>query len=283
MIAAARRMLAIDMDGTLLSPTGEVTPRTRAAVRAAVDAGWVVCFATGRTWAESEPVLDDVGHYDAAVFVGGAMVVDTANRTVLHRTVMRPELASDVCRFFEDRGRTALALQDRAASDVDYLISGTVGLTAAEQLWLGIGGFSTRAVPRLGHHLHDDTVRVSVAADPPETAALLAEVNAAFGARIQSHTVGYHHYAIDVLEVFDPAVDKWQGVLRVAAARGVDPADVVAVGDNTNDLSMIRGAGLGVAMGNAKDVVKAAAGRVIGSNADDGLAAFLEKLVAGRA
>ena len=274
------RMLAIDLDGTLLTPDSEVSPRTAAAVRSAVAAGWVVCFATGRTWPESQAVLDDVAHYDAAVFVGGAMVVDTANRVVLHRTVMRPDLAADVCAFFESRGQAALALQDRAASDVDYLISATPPLRAETQVWMRVAGATTRPIPRLGRYLHDDTVRVSVVAPPAQTAALLAELNATFGDRVQSHSVGVHAYAVDVLEVFDPSVDKWQGVLKVAAARGVRPEQVIAIGDNMNDLPMIRGAGLGVAMGNAKDAVRAAAARTIGTNAEDGVAVFLEELVA---
>ena len=280
--AGPYRMVAIDLDGTLLNPDNEVTPRTRAAVRAAVAAGWVVCFATGRTWPESQAVLDDVGHLDAAVFVGGAMVVDTANRTVLHRTVMHPQLAADVCGFLERRGHPAFALQDRAASDVDYLVSGGIAMSSDAQLWMRVAGATTRAVADLGRYLHEDTVRVSTAGPPAEMAALLDAVNGNFGPRVQSHTVGLHALGTDVTEVFDPAVDKWQGVLRVATARGVDPAAVVAVGDNMNDLSMIRGAGLGVAMGNAKPAVKAAAARTIGPNTADGVAAFLEALVAGR-
>jgi hypothetical protein len=271
-------MIAIDLDGTLLSPTSAVTPRTRDAVLASAAAGWIVCFATGRTWSESESALSEIGHNDVAVFVGGAIVVDTAQRTVLHRTVMRPNLAEDVCAFFEARGHVALALQDRAASDVDYLISGNLPQSEATQLWMRVSGCAVREVPHLGRHPHHDTMRVSIAGPPAEMTALLGELNAAFGPRVQSHTVGYHHHAIDVLEAFDPSVDKWQGVVRAAQARAVDPMQVIAVGDSMNDLSMIRGAGLGVAMGNAKEAVKAAAARVIGANGADGLAIFLETL-----
>lgn len=62
-------------------------------------------------------------------------------------------------------------------------------------------------------------------------------------------------------------------------AHEIDPKQIIAIGDDVNDLPMIRNAGLGVAMGNAKPEVKAAAGRVIGKNSEDGLAAFLEELV----
>ena len=86
-------------------------------------------------------------------------------------------------------------------------------------------------------------------------------------------------FGVDVLEVFDPAVNKWQGLLHVANAHGIDPADIIAIGDDVNDLPMIRNAGLGVAMGNARLEVQQAAMRVIGRNDEDGLARFLEELV----
>ena len=86
-------------------------------------------------------------------------------------------------------------------------------------------------------------------------------------------------FGVDVLEVFDPAVNKWQGLLHVATAHKIDPAEIIAIGDDVNDLPMIKNAGLGVAMGNARPEVRAAAKLVIGRNDEDGLAKFLEELV----
>src|SRR3954449_3255082 len=105
-------MIAIDLDGTLLSPTGEVTPRVKAAVHRALSAGLLVCFATGRNWTESRTVLEAVQHYDSAVFVGGAMVVDTKNEVTLHRTMMEPSLAAEISDLRERNGHAVLALQD---------------------------------------------------------------------------------------------------------------------------------------------------------------------------
>src|ERR1700722_522497 len=105
------RMIAIDLDGTLLSPEGKVTPRTRAAIQRAVTEGVFVCFATGRSWRESLHILEDVGHQAAGVFVTGAVIVDTHRRVTLHRRLMGGDLARQVSKFFEIRGQTVLALQ----------------------------------------------------------------------------------------------------------------------------------------------------------------------------
>src|ERR1700726_3069043 len=101
---AMYRMIAIDLDGTLLLPSGQVSPRTKAAVHAALDAGLLVCFATGRNWTESRPVLDDIAHYPTAVFAGGAMVIDTDQEVTLHLTLMDAALAGEVCGLLESMG-----------------------------------------------------------------------------------------------------------------------------------------------------------------------------------
>jgi len=84
---------------------------------------------------------------------------------------------------------------------------------------------------------------------------------------------------LELLETFDPSVNKWEGILQVARRHEIRPEQIIAIGDDLNDLHMIREAGLGVAMGNARDEVKAIAHRVIGTNEDDGLAVFLEELL----
>src|SRR5215203_3726871 len=117
------RMIAIDLDGTLLSPEGKVTERAKAAVHKALDAGLLVCFATGRNWTESKTVLEAVAHYDSAVFVGGAMVIDTRNEVTLHQTMVEPQLAREICKLLEDHGHAVLALQETGVAGVDYLVS----------------------------------------------------------------------------------------------------------------------------------------------------------------
>src|SRR3954451_5067303 len=163
------RMIAIDLDGTLLSPTGEVTPRTKQAVHAALEAGLLVCFATGRNMTESQMVLDAVAHYDTAVFVGGAMVIDTQQRTTLHRTAMQPALARDVCGVLESMGHAAMALQDTGEVGVDYLFTDGVAANHATSQWLKVTRASVRKAKDLATAAHDHTIRVGIVAPPEET------------------------------------------------------------------------------------------------------------------
>jgi Cof subfamily protein (haloacid dehalogenase superfamily) len=273
------KMIAIDLDGTLLDAAGNVSDRSKQAVRMALDAGLLVCFATGRNWTESKPVLDAVAHYDCAVFVGGAMIVDTKNEVVLHRMLMDPALAREVSRFLEARGQCVLAMQDTSVAGFDYVVSGDIPMEASTQFWMEFSGSAVHTVPRMADYDHSNTVRVGFVALPPVAESVSRELDSLFGQRIVWHNIHAVKQGVSVVEVFDPAVNKWQGILHVAARHGVTRDEIIAIGDDMNDLPMLREAGLGVAMGNGRPEAKAVAKRVIGSNRDDGLAVFLEELV----
>ena len=275
------RMIAIDLDGTLLLPDGSVPERAKVAIHGALGAGLLVCFATGRNWTESKAILDTVQHHSTAVFVSGAMVMDTKHEVTLHRTMMAPALAREVCSVLEELGHSALALQDTHKSGgIDYLATGGRTPNEAERLWREVTQTVVHEVPSLATWDHEHTIRVGVVAPTAEVEQAVSELQERFGDRIVSHRIHVPAYGVDVMEVFDPAVNKWEGILHVARMHAVEPAQIVAIGDDVNDLPMLRNAGLSVAMGNAIPAVKAVAHRVIGRNDEDGLAVFLEELVA---
>jgi Cof subfamily protein (haloacid dehalogenase superfamily) len=278
---AQYRLIVIDLDGTLLSPAGQVTPPTRQAIHRALEADLLVCFATGRNWTESRDILDTLNHYPTAVFVGGAMVVDTHNRVTLHRTMMQPALAGEVCGLLERFGHASMALEDRGDAGLEYLIADRVPLNAATQAWMHVTNAKVRRLPTLADYPHERTVRLGICAQPQEVSDVKQTLEERFGTRILCQNLMVPTYGVEVLEIFDPSVNKWEGVLHIARHHEIDPLQIVAIGDDINDLPMIRNAGLGVAMGNARPEVRAAAHRVIGSNREDGLADFLNELVDG--
>lgn len=274
------KMIAIDLDGTLLSPNNEVTPRTRAAIHRCLEAGLLVCFATGRNWTESRTILDAVEHYDTAVFVGGAMVVDTRQRVTLHRTLVEPALAREICTMLEEAGHAVLALQDTGVAGVDYLVSADIPLNEQTVQWMQTTNATLHRVKRLGEYHHQHTIRIGVVDSTEKMSQIKKQLDERFGDRILCQVLHVPASGVDVVEIFDPAVNKWEGVLHVARNHSIAPEQIIAIGDDVNDIPMIRNAGLGVAMGNARPEIKAIARRVIGSNRDEGLAAFLEEIVA---
>jgi Cof subfamily protein (haloacid dehalogenase superfamily) len=276
-------MIAIDLDGTLLSPAGTVTEKTKQAVHGCLRAGILICFATGRNWTESKMVLEAVEHYATAVFVGGAMVIDTGQQVTLHKAHVEPKLAQDVCRVLENAGHAVLALQDTEPAGVDYLISADIPLNPETEHWMNLTRATVRRIGKLPDHSHEHTVRLGIVAAPDEVAQVKIELEQRFAERVFIQNLFVPTAKVNVLEIFDPSVNKWEGILHVAKRHGIRPQEIIAIGDDLNDLSMIENAGLGVAMGNAREEIKAVAKRIIGSNKEEGLAAFLEELVSQHA
>ena len=273
------KLIAIDFDGTLLSPSGLVTARTKAAVHRCVANGYAVCFATGRNLTESARVLAEVDHLSAAVFVGGAIVADTQSGRTLHRTLMHATLAREICGFFESHGHAVLALQDTEVAGFDYLISHAIEPNEATRKWLSATRATVQWADDLPTRSHHHTLRIGIVAEANAVREANDELSEKFGPRIVSHCIQVPPSSLAVLEIFDPAVNKWQGVMRVARPLGISGEEIIAVGDDVNDIAMVRNAALGIAMGNAHPRLAAVADRVIGSNVDDGLAEFLENLV----
>lgn len=278
------QFVALDLDGTVLDPAGRVTPRTRAAIHRLVDLGVYVCFATGRNHRESMHILAECGHYPRCVFVGGAAVVDTApdeeDCRLVHSVPMHAELARELCADLESLGHAVLALQESFSTGVDYVVTSGVPMNAATTLWMKLTRARVRLEERLASFHHSSTLRVGVVSGVMETRQIAELLDRKYGGKIVTHAIAVPAQQVEVVEVFDPEVSKWQGVLQTAAWRGVSPERIIAVGDDLNDVSMVSSAGLGVAMGNAREAVKRVAREVIGPNHTDGLAEFLESLLA---
>ncbi len=276
------QMVVLDLDGTLLLPDGSLTPRTIKAVNEVAKAGYRLCLATGRNHTESRSHLEKLGIKTECVFVGGAMIIDTNTGKTLHRTTMHPQVAADACRILESLGHAAMALQDTCETGLDYLISRDLPIRPASERWMAAMKMAIEYVPDLADFHHRHTLRVGICAESAEMEPIVTLLQKHFGDRAMVHRLRVPGANCEVLEVFDPAVSKWEGISFVIRRHKIDANRVIAVGDDMNDLHMIEHSGLGVAMGNARPELKEVADRVIGKNTEDGLAQFLGELLDGK-
>jgi len=275
------RLVAIDLDGTLLCPRGQVTSRVRKAIAAAREAGLIVCLATGRSHTESRAVIEAIDYDQVGVFAGGALIHDCGRDRCVYRTLMDGQVARGVCELIERAGHAALALQDSEAAGVDYLISAGITPNPSTTMWIEEAHCTVRLAGRLGSAPHTQTVRVGLVAEERAAVEIRGKIEARFGAEVYCHGIDLPRESVQVMEVFHHSVNKWQAVCRVAADCGIGADEIAAVGDGINDLHMLQSAALAVAMGNAHPLVLETAHRVIATNADDGLAIFLEELIEG--
>lgn len=273
-------LFGIDLDGTLLNPAGHVSDRTKAAVHAVLKSGHKVAFATGRNYTEARRIFDIMEHQGLAVLVSGAIVMDTRSDQTLHRSAMQPQLAVSLCKTIENLGFAAVAFQDRFYTGVDYVISTDRHIHAALRSWLDMSGQIVSHQPDLSRIDHSHTLRVSTVLDYARAARLKQVLESEFNDRAYVHSVLVVNDGVEIIEIFDPHVNKWHGLKQVADHYAIPHDRIIAIGDDMNDLAMIQNARLGIAMGNARDEIKQAADRVIDSHAQDGLAAFLEEWLA---
>ena len=272
------RLLALDIDGTLLDPDGELQDAVRQAVIAARQIGLRVILCTGRRFRSARPWAQELQLDGPIVVHNGALVKDVASAETLHCHPL-PEM---LCR----RGLAVLRQLappliyiDAFHEEVDILTEPLEHLHPFQQEYLQDNLPYCRFVEDLGAVPLRGVVMLSIMAEADRLEALRPAVEDALVGQGHTKMILNKNYRGHILEVLPATVSKWQALERLMATEGLTADDVIAIGDDYNDLEMIRGAGLGIAMGNAVEPVREVAGYVTGSNADDGVAQALERFV----
>lgn len=263
-------LIATDVDGTLLDPDEKVTARTRAAVRAAVDAGTTFVLATGRPPRWVAPVVDGLGFAPMAVCANGAVVYDAETDRVLSARTLSveslAELAEIATRVIPGAG---LAVERVGRSAHDTATPQFVSSPGYEHAWLNPDNTEVSIEDLLSAPAVKLLIR-KAGAQSADMAAALTEAVSRYGDLTYSTNNG-------LIEVLPIGLSKATGVDEVAGPLGITAADIVAFGDMPNDVPMLAWAGHGVAMGNAHPEAVAAADEVTSTNADDGVARVLER------
>ena len=287
-------ILALDLDGTLLGPESHLPESSVRAVRRAMDAGLRVLISTGRGWAETSPIAEALGVTEPVIVSGGAMAVDPASGETIHISAVDEQVASSAAETILDAGVAVIVLKDRNAAGYDYLVVRRDGIEVdpVTQWWFDKMDVGLRYAERLDEDDRPDlTIRVGACLDADRSEVLAAEMGERFEARALLHSFpAVVHCGSDgrvdgrlvhVLEVFDIDADKWSAVRRVADVHGVSDARIAAIGDESNDVTMVRQAGLGVAMANATPAVSAVANRTTRSNLEGGVEHAVDRILAG--
>jgi Cof subfamily protein (haloacid dehalogenase superfamily) len=268
------KALALDLDGTTLAPGAVLTERTVRAVRACADQGLRVIITTGRAIQGAESFRERLGVEGPMVYFNGAVVADMPWGTILNSTLLAKEAAEfcvDLSRnmgvyyqiFFpgtEDNPRQVLMTESWGPGAEMYL--NHTGIRAE------LGDLKEAlSAPGL-----EGCIKSMFLAEPEILETLRASLTERFGNGLYvARTLR------TFLEVMDYRVSKGRGLRLALEYRGLEPSQAMAFGDEENDLPMFEAAAYAAAPSNAKESVLNAADLVIGSNTEDGLAAFLEE------
>jgi len=271
------RLLALDIDGTLLDSQGRLSPRVERALQAARNGGMRVCLVTGRRPRFAWPVYAALQLEGLMVTLNGGVIVDPVTLETLRVVKLPREAVSELLHQWHEAGLSAFAYRDTATPpDIYFAVRPTWEPMARYIAEEGVNAFQ---VPCLVRSTDWSPLRLSVGDSEPRT-LLAGELARPYidGATMRT----YHTRSYDATWYYEiyPLTSKADGVCALCERYGVDAAEVVAVGDQLNDVEMLEWAGLGVAMGNAPAEVKARARLVIGHHDEDGLAVFVESLLA---
>lgn len=261
------RLIATDLDGTLLRSDMTVSERTRRALVAAADAGVRVVMATARPPRTIRPIVDQLGeggYAGVVVCANGALVYDPASHQLIERREIHPESAIEMVRRLR-------------AEMPDVLLGLEQGMVARIE-----PAYEPFAWPGDTYEVVD----LDVWLEQPVTKLLLRWPGSApdgHGSRVRGLIGDLADVTVSTdesfLEVMAPGVHKAATVEALIGAEGIDATDVIAFGDMPNDIELLQWAGWGVAVANAHPAVIDIADEVTESNDADGVAVVIERLL----
>src|SRR5579863_456884 len=277
---ATIRLLVIDIDGTLLNQEGKITAQTLASVQAAKEAGVVVTLATARRYCNTAPIADELGIDCPLILCDGALIVQHPQSQVLHTHPLTVDVAQQ-----------AVNIMASYEHDVQPVVHPNMGLI--EEVWTGpaerdnlwieayILAYPDRVYRMPYADLctgHSDPLRVVAFASEASIQALIPSISKL---DCSWNAIKRGNYGCAEIAVMAPECSKASGVIALAHTFHIPLSEVMAIGDNNNDIPMLQAAGWGVAMGQAPATVKAAAQSITASNAEDGVAQAIERYILG--
>ena len=264
------KLIAMDLDGTLNNDQKVITEKTKAALMAAQKEGIRLALASARPSPglfKERDILRLQDHKGILMSYNGGRIVDAETGKVLFETSMDLEETRQVLRKLESLPVTPILddgvqfyVADKNGYKVDYECKNN-NMVCSE-------------VGNLAEFLNFAPIKILMSVQPEELPQVQKEI-----AAFLPESLTVVQTAAFYLEVIPKVINKGQGIRDICKVLGLSTEEVISFGDAANDIPMLREAGMGVAMGNAAEPVKAAANMVTLSNNEDGIAAALEKLL----
>jgi Cof subfamily protein (haloacid dehalogenase superfamily) len=272
-------LLALDVDGTLAARGDEVGEATRDSLHRAVAAGIHVAIATGRRYRTTLRVVSNLSLEIDTVCLGGALVKTGSGRT-LHKSHFDPSDFAHIHELARKHGHAIVCHRDSAElGGADFVIDADISWNEPTRSYVELNDSWASRGTDFGHHSCPDSLVIGAFGAEDELRAWHAAIEAEHPGRFLPSLVPSGLSDDWYFELTPRDVSKWTGLCALADNLGIPRDAICAVGDQTNDLPMLREAGMSVAMGNATDVVKETAHWVTAACDEDGVAQVVDRIL----
>ena len=263
------KMVVLDLDDTLLRDDLTISARTRDTLLKTQAQGVILVLASGRPTGAMRSYAEELElarHGGWILSFNGAVITDCATGEVIFEQSLSPELVHEIHDLAATQGANILSYVD------DRIVTPRADeWTAVEQR---LTGMEVVEVADFKGAIRGPAVKAIVLDEPARLREVADKIRPAVDGRL-SMAISKPFF----LEFTDRGIDKGHSLARLIAHLGIDPSEVVAIGDGQNDAGMIQLAGLGIGMANGAAEVRAIADHVTGSNMEDGVAQALERFV----
>jgi len=275
------KLIALDIDGTLLNSRREIGPRTQKSLQEAASAGLRLVLCTGRPYRSTMRVIDMIGIRPLAIVNGGSLVKDSQTHETIYRNGLPYLLVAAILNFLKGYDVSPILFLDAFPHGPDFMVEDDKS-GKPEYLRYVKGGAPHYGVSAGFHQAHRDRLlEIALFDRLGGLRDLLSRAKMEFRRRITAHVLQFdrYQYKSDCLEILNAGVSKWSALIHVAENLGITAKEIIAIGDDVNDLEMIAQAGLGVAMGNAVPAVVRASRLQAPTNDQDGVAWLVNQIL----
>lgn len=286
----AIRLLALDLDGTLLNGHGQISDRNRTAIDSARANGVHVALVTGRRFRDSRPLALELGLDVPLISHNGALTKHAETLQTVSVLPLPLKAAQQALQVGRTAGADALLHDDHESLGV-LIYDHLSGANAAVHKYIAWarrihgeeeGKRAVQQVNSLEDYLDHDPIQIAFSGSCSKMDALEEILHAEMGSTVKILGTKYTEQDFTLIDVINPTASKGAGVAATAAELGVSPNEIMAIGDNYNDLEMLLFAGTGVVMANAPLSLREIAGlHPTASNSEDGVALAIEQFIIG--
>lgn len=262
------KILVLDLDGTLTNAKKEITPHTRETLIRAQEQGLKIVLASGRPTYGIVPLAEELrlGDFEGYILsYNGGQIIDWKTKKLMYENVLDPKVYPYLYECARHNGFTILSYKN------EYIISEDAGNPYVQHEAF-LNKMNSVTVPSFLDVINFPVAKCLIVGDPEPLAVLEQKMRTAL-----EGTMNVFRSEPFFLELVPNGIDKARSLAVLLEELGMTPEEMIAVGDGFNDLSMIKFAGLGVAMANAQEIVKQEADYITLSNEEDGVAAVVDK------